>query len=239
MLSEKKKLEVFKMKKRILKMIAIGVILGLVLLAIQIGFKIEQELFLSYYWKISIVFLLLVLVINIIYLMIYSKKIQKALILLNEDKIEQYIDEMELILQKIKGENFRDLVKINLTAGYIKNREYQKSLDILNSIEEKQVKNEILKLVYWINMAVSHFRLENYDKFKEIYKAQKNLFEKYQDNENYGEPIGQLQILSAIIDDNLEVAQQLLDVLKNKWVNLHNQKDYEELEKIIEAKKAS
>ena len=146
---------------------------------------------------------------------------------------------MELILQKIKGENFRDLVKINLTAGYIKNREYQKSLDILNSIEEKQVKNEILKLVYWINMAVSHFRLENYDKFKEIYKAQKNLFEKYQDNENYGEPIGQLQILSAIIDENLEVAQQLLDVLKNKWVNLHNQKDYEELEKIIEAKKAS
>ena len=147
MLSEKKKLEVFKMKKRILKMIAIGVILGLVLLAIQIGFKIEQELFLSYYWKISIVFLLLVLVINIIYLMIYSKKIQKALILLNEDKIEQYIDEMELILQKIKGENFRDLVKINLTAGYIKNREYQNSLDILNTIEEKQVKNEILKMV--------------------------------------------------------------------------------------------
>ena len=77
MLSEKKKLEVFKMKKRILKMIAIGVILGLVLLAIQIGFKIEQELFLSYYWKISIVFLLLVLVINIIYLMIYSKKYKK------------------------------------------------------------------------------------------------------------------------------------------------------------------
>ena len=72
MLSEKKKLEVFKMKKNI-KNDCHWCYLRIMLLAIQIGFKIEQELFLSYYWKISIVFLLLVLVINIIYLMIYSK----------------------------------------------------------------------------------------------------------------------------------------------------------------------
>ncbi len=227
------------MKKRILKIIAASVILGLVMVAVQTGFKIESELFLSYYWKFSIVFLLMILVINIIYIMIYSKKIQKALTLLNEDKIEQYIAEMELILQKIKGRDFINLVKINLTAGYLKNREYQKSLDVLNSIEEKQIKNEILKLVYLINKAVSYFRLENYDKFKEIYDSQKAIFEKYRDNEDYGEPIGQLEVLSAVIEDRPETAKQLLDKLRVRWSNLSNQKDYDELEKIIESKKAN
>ncbi|MGI6509806.1 MAG: hypothetical protein ACOX1L_04410 [Erysipelotrichaceae bacterium] len=227
------------MKKRILKIIAASVILGLVMVAVQNGFKIESELFLSYYWKFSIVFLLMILVINIIYIMIYSKKIQKALALLNEDKIEQYIAEMERILQKIKGRDFINLVKINLTAGYLKNREYQKSLDVLNSIEEKQIKNEILKLVYLINKAVSYFRLENYDKFKEIYNSQKAIFEKYRDNEDYGEPIGQLEVLSAVIEERTETAKQLLDKLRARWANLNNQQDYDELEKIIESKKAN
>ncbi len=227
------------MKKRIFTIIGLSIILGLVLLIIQLGFNIEFETLMSYYWKIALLFLLLILIFNFIYMMYYADKIKKALVLLNEGKNQEYIAEMETILQKIKVKEYRDLIKINLSAGYINNKEYEKSLNILNSVAEKQIRNEQLKLVYWINKAISYFRIGDFDSCKEIYNQQKVFFEKYQDDDNYGESIGQIEVLHALVEEDLIKAEQLLQNLKAKWNTATQQKNYDELERIIETKKNS
>ncbi len=226
------------MKKRALRIIGLSVILGLGLLAVQIGFKIDSKVLLSYYWKIALVFLLLVLVINFIYLSVYVNNIKNAMLLLEQEKYEEYIQKMENLLNKAKGETLINIIKVNLTAGYIKNNEYQKSLNLLNSIDQSKLKGEPLNLVYAINLAVSYFRLDNFDKFKEVYNLQKIIFDKYQEDGNYGEPIKQLMILNDIVENNYDKALELLEKLKANNSNLKRKQEYDELENIILSKKA-
>lgn len=45
------------MKNKIIKLVGLGIILGVVMSIIQIIFKIDSKLFFSYYWKFSLVFL--------------------------------------------------------------------------------------------------------------------------------------------------------------------------------------
>ncbi|NLZ75776.1 MAG: hypothetical protein GX914_04660 [Erysipelotrichia bacterium] len=120
------------MKNKIIKLVGLGIILGVVMSIIQIIFKIDSKLFFSYYWKFSLVFLLLVVLINVVYFVIMAKKIDNMLKLYNEGRYQEYITEMEKILEKAKGTQLKNMIRINLSAGYLKNNEYEKSLNVLD-----------------------------------------------------------------------------------------------------------
>lgn len=215
------------------KIFGIGVAVGIVLSIIQNTFKIDSELFLSYYWKLAILFLLMVVAINAIYFIFKAKKINKIIPLLSECKYQEYIDKMEDILKKAKGKYLRNTIKVNLSAGYIGKREYEKALNILNSVNEKSLKSEQFRFVYWTNICCATFRLGDYDKFQKIYNSKWSLLEEYRNNKNYVEPIAQLEVANDIAKGDFEGAEKLLQELRAKNTDLKLQQDYDELEKII------
>lgn len=225
------------MKNKIIKLVGLGIILGVVMSIIQIIFKIDSKLFFSYYWKFSLLFLLLVVLINVVYFVIMAKKIDNMLKLYNEGRYQEYITEMEKILEKAKGTQLKNMIRINLSAGYLKNNEYEKSLNVLDSIVEKKLNNQQqLEFAYWNNKCETYFGLKDYQKFEEIYNLKLSLFEKFQDNDYHQQSVLELKLLNYIVKEQFEEARDLLQELRNKFSDSKNQKFYAEIEKNIELK---
>lgn len=220
--------------KKILKIIGIGFILGILLLVIEKGFDIDSEVFMSYYWKIGIGLVLLLGIFNIIYNLVITNKLKKAMIYFEEQDYAKYIENMESILKNVKGKTLQNLIRLNLSAGYIENNEYDKGLDILNDVDKDTLTNEQSTLVYWLNKAIVYFRLGDYENFKQIINTQISLFEKYKNNENYGESLSQLKILNLIVDGEFKIAKKDLEKLRTYYTNSKKQLEYDKLEKIIE-----
>lgn len=221
------------MKINFKRVLSLGLIIGIILLILQIVFKIDSSKLMSYYWKIGVAIILLLAIINTIYFVVFSVILKKKLQLFYEGKYDQYNREMEKILQRAKGENLKNIIRINLSAGYIGNNEYESAKEVLDKVELLRLRDEKLRLVYSINRCVCDFKLENYEKFKEDYMANQELFKKYETEQGYAESIAQLEITKCIVEKDFSNARELLYKTRDKYKDSKIKEDYSELEKII------
>lgn len=221
------------MKKKFKIMIGLGLALGVILLVLQNVLKIDPSTLMDYYLKFGVVLILLILIVNTVYFVIMSSKIKKKLVLYHEGKYGEFNSAMEEILKKAKGENLKNIIRINLSAGYIESKEYDKAKETLENIKPLKLRDERVRLVYYINLCVCNFKLENYEKFKELYEINKNLFKKYKDEEGYSESLAQLEITNYIVEEEFDKARELLEVTREKYKDTKYKDDYNELEKQI------
>ncbi|MDO5018085.1 MAG: hypothetical protein Q4E02_02170 [Lagierella massiliensis] len=221
------------MNKKVFKIIGLGLIVGLLVLLVQIVFKLNNEVVMSYYIKISVIVLFLVLVVNSLYFIYMTRKMKNYLTLFYEEKYDEYIDVMEKFLQKARGNALKNIIKINLSAGYIELKDYEKGKELLETLEIHKIKDEQLRLVQWNNLCVAYFHLGEYDKFKEIYSKQENLFERNKDNVNFAKAIAELKVLYLIIEGDFIKAKDLLSEIREKWDNEKYKAEYDKIENII------
>ena len=101
------------LKKRSIKIIIGGVGVGLLLGIVRSVFGINEALFMQYYWITGGAIIVGVVLVSILYFNSYRKKMQKAVALLEEGKTTEYIDTMEILFQKARGE-------LKMIDGFVK-----------------------------------------------------------------------------------------------------------------------
>lgn len=219
--------------KRTAKILGLGFLLGILLLIIKTIFKIDSGVLLSYYWKIGLLILALVVIINIVYYKSYMNKMKKILPLYTQGNYDQYIKEMEQLLEKAKGKTLKNILKLNISAGYLELGDYKKGKEIIDQIESENLNNKNLILVHWINKCVVHFKLREYDEFRGIFHEKSELFEKHKENPLYQKSINDLEIMYAIVNEDYQRADKLIVESMDRWSDEKSRKEYIDLDLIV------
>ncbi len=224
--------------KRVFKIVVFGVCLGLVLLLVQKGFQIDEKVFMRTYWIMAPFIVIGAVLANVFYNMSYQRKMSKIVPLLNAGRPEEYIAEVEKLLQTARGQSLRNILKINLAAGYVEIKQFDVSIRLLEEMAGKRLPGSAVKMVCQLDLCMSYFYAAQYEKGMALYNESQKIFEPYRSNKNYGGNIALVDILAAIASEQYGQAKKMLDTAQKSWDDPRLQKAYQEIaESLIETKK--
>ena len=175
-----------------------------------------------------------VFLINLLYILPYYERMKRASQLLEKDKAEEYISEIEGLLNTAKGESLRNSLKVNLSAGYIEAGQYSAAISILENLSEKGKLPSSLKTPVYLNLCTSYLHLEQSDKAIALYHQSHDLFAKYKNSKEYGGNILVLDINIAIQEKRYEEASHMLDIAQKAYSGPRFQKAFQEIANILE-----
>ncbi len=219
--------------RRVAKIVFIGICTGLVLLLFKIGFGIDDDTFMRGYLIAAVVIVLSVVLINLCYNFIYFNKIKRIAKLLSEEKPWEYVDEIEKLLKTAKGENLKNILELNLAAGYIETKQFDMAISILGKLSHKRLRGSSANVVHKINLCLSYFETEQYEKTITVYNENQGLFQKYRHHKIYGGNIAILDVIVAIINKQYNQAEELIDIAKKKFDDVRLQKSFQEILEIL------
>lgn len=225
--------------KRTMKVIFAGVILGIAPLVLTNCLHIDESDFLRIYWKLGLVLILSVAVINSGYYFYKLRQLKPVMALYERGELKKFVEEMEELISGTRNKYLQNLMKLNLGAGYLDLNQPERLVDLYESMDVNYLKSKDLKLVYRLNLAIAYFRLENQPAFRRIFKANEDFFAGFEDHDTYGENVGQLYLMREISEGRFDRARERLNTLraqskKPKMIDTYNQ-----LETIINKKEAS
>ena len=224
--------------KRVARIILIGIGIGLALLLFKKSIGIDDKTFMQGYWITSITIVLGAVLINLCYNLIYFNKSKKIIKLLSEEKPQEYIAGIENLLKTAKGKNLRNILELNLAAGYIETKQFDIAIPILEKLSHERLRGFSVNLVHKINLCLSYFETEQYEKAITVYNENQGLFQEYRYHKIYGGNIVILDVLAAIINEQYNQAEELLDIAKRKYVDARLQKSFQEILDILNKAKA-
>lgn len=219
--------------KHILKVIGIGVVLGFVLLFFKQVLNLPEDVFMKYYWIFGVGVIVAAVLFNILYIRGYQKKMKAAALLLEQGKPQEYIKAVEALRQKAKGRHLQNLFALNLSAGYCDLKEYKKAIELLKSLENARLYQN-LKLVYTINLCVCYFYDGQTEKALALYESGQKLFRSPVATKLYGGNIAVLDVFALIAQGELDRAKKLLTTARGAWFDSCLQADFEYLEEKLQ-----
>ena len=93
-----------------------------------------MELTIQLLWIVAPAIVIGALIINVCYNLFYFNKVKKIVKLLNEEKPQEYIDRIEDLLKTAKGKNLRNILELNLAAGYIETKQFDIAIPLLEKL---------------------------------------------------------------------------------------------------------
>ena len=219
--------------KRILKVVALGVCGGLASVALQTALRIDQDVFLHWYWIAAAAVVLGAVLVNVVYNIFYQQKMKKLVPLLEAQKPREYIAGVEQLLKTAKGQNLRKILTMNLAAGYIDLKEFDRAVELLEGISEKGLAGSAVKTVYRLNLCTCYFQSGRGERALELYRDSQKIFEPQRRGKLYGGNIAILDILAAIHSGQYSQAEQLLNKARQTWNDPHFQEAFQEIESTL------
>ena len=219
--------------KRIWKIIVIGVCSGLVLVALQMALHIDRDVFLRWYWAAAAVVVLGAVLVNVGYNIFYQKRMQKLVPLLEAQKPREYIAGVEQLLKTAKGQSLRNILTMNLSAGYIDLKEFGKAIELLEGISDRRLVGTAVKTVCRLNLCTCYFQTGQGEKALALYRDSQSIFEAQRKGGLYGGNIAIVDILAAIQKQEYSQAEQLLDRARRTWDAPRFQEAFQEIEQVL------
>lgn len=219
--------------KRYLKIIFFGLILGISLVMIRAGLQIEQAVFMRGYWIISGMVILTAFLGNAAYLLFYHRKLQKLSELLNEEKPQEFLSGIAAMQKTAKGKTLQDVLSLNLAAGYLELKQFDRAILLLEEMAAKKLKGETLKLVHGLNLCMGYFETGQIEKGQALYGECEPLFAKYRNGKLYGANVAVVDILAAISREQYDQAEALLEAATAAYPGPRFQKAYCELAETV------
>ena len=217
--------------KRLLRIIFIGIGLGILLSLIQRVFQIETHTFLRGYWMIAPALVVGAILINVLYNLHYHRKMRDILTLLKEGRAADYVDAMEALIQTAKGTRLKDILRLNLSAGYCELKQFDTAVRILEALPYARFQGAV-KLVYCLNLCVSYFHTTQWEKALALYRENEPLIARYRTGP-YGGNVAELDIIAAILAGQFDQAEHLIASARTAWEDPRLQEDYCQLESIL------
>ena len=216
------------MKKKV-KIIVLGFCLGLGLVAIQIILQIDKDVFMTGYWIAALIALTGVLLVNILYNVSYQRRMKQIAPLLEAGRPQEYIAGVERLLETAKGQNLRKILTMNLAAGYIDLKQFNKAIELLEGISDKKLVGTAVKTVYRLNLCTCYFQTAQGEKALALYRDSQKVFEPQRGGKLYGGNIAILDMLAAIQGKEYDRAEALLDRARQTWPDTRFQAAFQEV----------
>lgn len=226
-------------RKWMLRTIIIGVCLGSLFLLGKIVFQISDDAIWNYYlafagvvFACSVIALVGSIGFNLIYNLRYQKKMNAAIQLLHAGRAEEYIAEIKPMLSRAKGRFAVSLLTINLSAGYINLKQYDKASELLERLSNTKLPDGF-KVVHRINLCLCYFYQKQTERALALYEDSQALFRSYRNGKPYGGNIAILDIHAAIGMGDYARAAELFQTAKTTWKDPQFQDDYHYFEEIL------
>lgn len=214
--------------KRKRKIIGFGICIGIMLAIAKNAVGLENALFWRYYGIFAAIILVGSVGINIAYNRSYQRKMQRILSLL-EERPREYIAQLEGMLEKAKGENLRNVLRLNLAAGYMEAGERPRAIAILEELSGQRLPGAAAKVAHTINLCECYFYTNQSEKAMQLYRENTALFTRFREDAQYGGNIAALDILAAYCEGELARAAELLEAAQRKWDKPRFQRDFQEI----------
>ena len=121
--------------------------------------------------------------------------------MLSEEKPQEYIDGIENLLKTAKGKTLRNILELNLAAGYIEIKQFDIAIPMLEKLSHERLSGFSVNVVHKINLCLSYFETTQYEKAITVYNENQGLFQQYRHHKIYGGNIAILDIIAAIINE--------------------------------------
>ena len=218
--------------KRVLKVVAFGVCLGLLLVAVQSALHIDRDAFIRGYWIAAPAVVIGAVLINAGYNIFYQRKMKKLVRLLDEGRADEYVAGVEGLLQTAKGRALRNILRLNLAAGYLNtsSRRYDEAVAILEELSGERIPGAEAKMVHRLNLCMAYFHTAQYDKALSLYQNSQSVFAPFRTNKAGGGSIALLDLLAALQGKELDRAERMLAQAKQDWNDPRLQEAFREIE---------
>ena len=157
---------------------------------------------------------------------------QAAAHLLESNRAEEYITEVESMRRLAKGRFANCMLTINLSAGYCKLKQYDKAAELLATVSNVKLSGDI-ELVHRLNLCLCYFYQKQTGRAMTLYESSQRIFNPYRNSKLYGGNIAVLDIYAAIGHKDYARAAKLLQTARSTWDNPRFLDDYCYLEEII------
>ena len=137
--------------------------------------------------------------------------------MLSTEKPQEYIDGIENLLKTAKGKILRNILELNLAAGYIEAKQFDIAIPMLEKLSHERLSGSSVNVVHKINLCLSY----------------QGLFQQYRHHKIYGGNIAILDIIAAIINEQYNQAEELLDTAKKMYDDPRLQKSFREILDIL------
>lgn len=206
--------------------------MGILLAMVRQVFSIDRNVFLLGYWIAGAAVLVLLAAVGRLYYGKYQRGMVEAAKLREEGKTEEYIAQVEKLLESAKGQQLRNQLRLNLTAGYCDLKQYDRAAAILEELAGEKLKG-VVRTVHRLNLCCCYFYMGEWEKAMEWYGKSQGEFASFRNTAEYGGNVAVLDIFAEIARGQKERAGEMLENAKETWRNPRLQEDYQYLERLL------
>jgi len=225
--------------KRFLSILVMGIVYASILLVCEIGLGLNgRQIFVIYIVSSLIIFVGAILF-NLIYNVVYIKKIQKLLLLFDDGKFDECIDKLNAIEKNTKSKHIKNMAKLNIAFAFMKKKDYGEAKYILESFGSSLEKIPEVEMTIRLNLCLCCFYLKKYERAKELYTDSKPFFDKYRETDDYYEYFILLDVFMYVVFNNdTTEARKRLHEARLLCKDEEFEEDFEYLESIINGYKS-
>lgn len=216
-----------------------GIVYASILLVCEIGLGLNgRQIFVIYIVSSLIIFVGAILF-NLIYNVVYIKKIQKLLLLFDDGKFDECIDKLNVIEKNTKSKHIKNMAKLNIAFAFMKKKDYGEAKYILESFGSSLEKIPEVEMTIRLNLCLCCFYLKKYERAKELYTDSKPFFDKYRETDDYYEYFILLDMFMYVVfnKDSTEARKRLHEA-RLLCKDEEFEEDFEYLESIINGYKS-
>ena len=217
--------------KHFLKVVVIGVCAGIALAIFKESLAVDDTLFWRWYLAAGAAIVVGAAAFNILYARHYAKKMQKLVPLLESGQSAAYLAGLEELLGTVKTRGLRDMLRLNLSAGYCEMERYEEAIAVLERI--KFGGSRAPEAVRRINLCVCLFRTGRAAEAMELYRGSEKWFAPFRGKEPYGGNIEVLDIHAAMAEGRYGEARTMLEHAREAWDKPRLRKYFDQLEQLI------
>lgn len=217
--------------KHYLKVFAAAVCFGIIVAVVKETLEVDNALFWKWYLVAAVAIIAGALAFNILYTRRYGKKMEALIPLLENGQPEAYLAGMEELLGSVKTRGLRDMLRLNLSAGYCELNRYEEAIAVLENL--KFGGGRAPETVRRINLCVCLFQTGRAAEALERYRGSEKWFAPCRGTEPYGGNLAVLDIHAAMAEGRYGEARTMLAQARQTWDKPRLRKYYDQLEQLI------
>ena len=140
--------------KRFLSILVMGIVYASILLVCEIGLGLNgRQIFVIYIVSAVIIFVGAILF-NLIYNVVYIKKINKLVSLFDEGKFDECIDKLNAMEKTTKSKHIKNMAKLNMACAFMKKKDYVEAKYIFESFGSSLEKMPEVEMTRRLNLCL-------------------------------------------------------------------------------------
>ena len=222
--------------KHFCKVVAAGIVLGLLLAAVRELFQVDEAAFMHFYLVAGIAVVAGAALLNLLYTGKYQKRMRRALALLEEGRVREYTEAVEKLLASARGRGLRNLLQLNLSAGYCEQKQFDRAIGILEGLSGERLWG-MMKTVRRLNLCLCYFYTRQGEKALALYSESREDFSRFREKPSLGGNLAVLDMFAAIESGRYDEAERLLEGAQKSWDNPRLQEDYQYIAALLKERR--